>query len=166
MPYAPIIPLIRRAGLGPCATLARFSEVTQGRGGDEWGGGGRGGSEIDFICFLSSFAFQVGEDPSFRPLLPPDPDPLHVSPQINNNPHCPPPPFLPTSPPLPCLYSGGETTDFLPAPSVCFSKRQHTSSYHFSMFCSAKHTHTHTRAPLANKARPAIFFLLRKNKIK
>lgn len=29
-----------------------------------------GGSEIDFICFLSSFAFQVGEDPSFLPLTP------------------------------------------------------------------------------------------------
>lgn len=40
------------------------------------------------------------------------------------------PPLPPKSP----LYSGGETTDFLPAPSVCFSKRQSASIYRFSMF--------------------------------
>lgn len=55
MPYAPIIPLIMRRGLGPCTTLAHFSEVTQGESG--------GGAEIDFICFLSSLAFQLGEVP-------------------------------------------------------------------------------------------------------
>lgn len=32
-------------------------------------------------------------------------------------------------------WGGGQTTDFLPVPSVCFSKRQCTSIYHFSMFC-------------------------------
>lgn len=49
----------RAAGLGPLATLAHFSEVTQGKVGEEGGRrlgeteGGREG-EIDFICFLSS----------------------------------------------------------------------------------------------------------------
>lgn len=42
----------------------------------------------------------------------------------------PPPPYLTTSP-----CAGGETTDFLPAPSVCFSKRQYPSIYHWGMFC-------------------------------
>lgn len=32
------------------------------------------------------------------------------------------------------LYSGGETTDFLPVLCVCFSKRQYVSLYHFNMF--------------------------------
>lgn len=54
MPYAPIIPLIMGAGLGPSTTLARFSEVTQGKVKE---GGKRGETrieseaEIDFICF-------------------------------------------------------------------------------------------------------------------
>lgn len=39
MPYAPIIPLIMGAGLGPSITLALFSEVTQGKVGE---GGRRG----------------------------------------------------------------------------------------------------------------------------
>lgn len=39
MPYAPIIPLIMGAGLGPSTTLAHFSEVTQGK--VEGGGEGR-----------------------------------------------------------------------------------------------------------------------------
>lgn len=124
MPYAPIIPLIMGAGLGPSTTLAHFSEVTQGK----VGGRGREDqgreAEIDFICFLSSWCSKcLRTPPSLFPTSPPP---------INNNPHRPPlPPLLPTSP----LYSEGETTDFLPAPSVCFSKRQYTSIYHFSMFC-------------------------------
>lgn len=54
MPYAPIIPLIMGAGLGPSTTRARFSEVTQGKVKE---GGKRGESriarevEIDFTCF-------------------------------------------------------------------------------------------------------------------
>lgn len=44
MPYAPIIPLIMGAGLGPSVTLAHFSEVTQGKvgGGRERRPGERG----------------------------------------------------------------------------------------------------------------------------
>lgn len=108
MPYAPIIPLIMGAGLGPAATLAHFSEVTQGKvggGGDET----RREGEIDFICFLFM-------SKRFSPPTPPNQQQ--------------PPPLLPTSP----LYFRGETTDFLPAPTVCFSKRQYTSIYNFSMF--------------------------------
>lgn len=82
MPYAPIIPLIMRAGPSPGTTLAGCcSEVTQRRER----GGSWGGAEIDFICFLSCFFF----------FLPPHSPPLPTSPQINNNPHCPPPPCPP-----------------------------------------------------------------------
>lgn len=126
MPYAPIIPLIMRAGLGPSITLAHFSEVTQGKVGGEGGEKTRGGRERQKLI---SYVFSLVLRSKWVRNPPTHPIP-HVSPQINNNPHCPPPTFLPTSP----LYSGGETTDFLPAPSVCFSKRQCTSIYHFSMF--------------------------------
>lgn len=45
MPYAPIIPLIMGAGLGPSTTLAGFSEVTQGKA-KEGGKGGRPGWRV------------------------------------------------------------------------------------------------------------------------
>lgn len=64
-------------------------------------------------------------------------------PQINNNPH--------SAERHPSVLGGGgerETTDFLPVPSVCFSKRQCTSIYHFSMFCITGAL----RATLANQA--------------
>lgn len=103
----------RAAGLGPLATLAHFSEVTQGKVGEEGGRrlgeteGGREG-EIDFICFLSSSKCLTT---------------TAFPPQINNSP----PPLLLTSP----LYWGVETTDFLPASSVCFSKRWYMSVHRF-----------------------------------
>lgn len=132
MPYAPIIPLIMGAGLGPSITLAGSSEVTQGKakeGGKE-GGGGRieSEAEIDFICF---------------PLL-------HASPPDQQ------PPTSPSVTPLFCVRvcGGGGTTDFLPVPSVCFSKR--TSIYHFSMFCIAQAL----GAILANRARSSQACLL------
>lgn len=111
MPYAPIIPLIMGAGLGPSITLALFSEVTQGKVGE--GGREKGETrieseaEIDFTCF---------------PVL-------HVSPTDQQ------PPLRQASPLCFGGVGGGQTTDFLPVPSVCFSKRQCTSIYHFSMFC-------------------------------
>lgn len=72
--------------------------------------------------------------------LPPSSPP----PPINNNPHHPPPSLFPTSP----LYSRGETTDFLPAPSVCFSKRQYTSIYHFGMFRITESPHSNALQPV------------------
>lgn len=75
------------AGLGPAATLAHFSEVTQGKvggGGDET----RREGEIDFICFL--FMSKLA--------------PLH--PTINNNHRL-------SSPRHPCISGEKPQTSFL-----------------------------------------------------
>lgn len=71
-----------------------------------------------------------------------------VSPQINNNPHCLPPLFLPTSP----LCSGGETTDFLPAVSLFFQMlvRIHLPFQHV----------LHYQSPQSNTLQPEFFFLI------
>lgn len=140
MPYAPIIPLIMGAGLGPSATLAHFSEVTQGK----VGGRGREDqgreAEIDFICFLSSWrskCLTTPPTPTLSPLLPPNQQQ--------------PPPSSPSSPPhvTPVFWGRNHR---LPSCSVSL------------FFQTPIHVHlpfqhvSHYQSPQSNALQPVFFF--------